>query len=63
MRFYGLHSGRNNISRLLARSIMYNSNHNKSSMKTNYTVSSENAIDYVIKIIITIAIFYFVFHW
>lgn len=29
MRFYGTHSGKNNMSRLLARSYMFNSNKNK----------------------------------
>lgn len=37
MRIYGLHSGRNNMSRLIARSIMYNSRGKKKSKPKSQT--------------------------
>lgn len=41
MRFYGLHSGRNNIARYLARSYMWNNrnNKNKNNIKTSTTLT------------------------
>ena len=35
MRFYGIRSGRNNMSRLIARSIMYNTLNNNSIINNN----------------------------
>ena len=56
MRIYGIHSGRNNMSRLLARSIMYNSP-KKKSVKVEPT-TTESFWIYLIAIIIVMLIFF-----
>ena len=56
MRIYGMKSGRNNMSRLLARSIMYNSP-KKKSVKVEPT-TTESFWIYLIAIIIIALIFF-----
>ena len=48
MRIYGNRSGRNNMSRLLARSIMYNSP-KKKSVKVEPTTDEDNNVLHIIK--------------
>lgn len=45
MRIYGMHSGRNNMSRLLARSIIYNTSKKKKNTKNNTTLKKSKATD------------------
>lgn len=56
MRIYGMKSGKNNMSRLLARSIMYNSP-KKKSVKVEPT-TTESFWIYLIAIIIVMLIFF-----
>ena len=57
MRIYGMRSGRNNMSRLLARSIMYNSPKKKSD-KVEPTTTTESFWIYLIAFIIIALIFF-----
>lgn len=56
MRIYGIHSGRNNMSKLIARSIMYNSPKNKSDKVEPTT--TESFWIYLIAFIIIALIFF-----
>ena len=56
MRIYGIHSGRNNMSKLIARSIMYNSP-KKKSVKVEPT-TTESFWIYLIALIIVTLIFF-----
>ena len=56
MRIYGMKSGKNNMSRLLARSIMYNSPKNKSDKVEPTT--TESFWIYLIALIIVTLIFF-----
>ena len=56
MRIYGIHSGRNNMSKLIARSIMYNSP-KKKSVKVEPT-TTESFWIYLIALIIVALIFF-----
>ena len=54
MRFYGIRSGRNNMSRLIARSIMFNT------PKKNYTTTNSTSDNMLIIFIIFVVIAWFV---
>ena len=56
MRIYGIHSGRNNMSKLIARSIMYNSP-KKKSVRVEPT-TTESFWIYLIAFIIVALIFF-----
>lgn len=45
MRIYGMRSGRNNMSRLIARSIMYNSKKSKPKAKTSVTPTTTTNVN------------------
>ena len=57
MRIYGIHSGRNNMSKLIARSIMYNSPKKKSTQQHNTTNSDTSILVYIIAFIIIALLF------
>ena len=56
MRIYGIHSGRNNMSKLIARSIMYNSPKKQKYNKTNSDASTSILV-YIIAFIIVALLF------
>ena len=54
MRFYGIRSGRNNMSRLIARSIIFNT------PKKNYTTTNSTSNNMLIIFIIFVIIAWFI---
>ena len=52
MRFYGIRSGRNNMSRLIARSIMYNTPKRHNSVVKKHEESDEALGVFIIMIVI-----------
>ena len=52
MRFYGIRSGRNNMSRLVARSIMYNTNKRHNSVIKKNEESDEALGVFIVMIVI-----------
>ena len=57
MRIYGMRSGRNNMSRLLARSVMYNSPKKRTNNINNNSNTTTSIWVYIIAIIIVALLF------
>ena len=56
MRIYGIHSGRNNMNRLLARSIMFNSRSKGKKKATDIRNTDNNTSNLVVACVIVVII-------